>query len=211
MYFKNNLTALSLALALLTVVPASADFLGGDQRFMNGEGGGGTGSKTNAKGRIFTGRFVQVDGTNQTIELENKNGEKLQCTLSPTTKIILNERVATLADLKVGMYGGVQLSVDGRSVQMLKAVEAERAGDNGSKRIFSGRVTAINCRERTIVLTNKLGRPGVFLVGADTLIRVNGAPGTLEEIRPEMNAGVHIVEEGKPIRELRAWDEPAAK
>lgn len=175
--------------AALTVSPVLAN--------ENGSPGRDSGAHANEK--VFTGKFTVVDAAGGSVTLENKAGEKHTVGVPTDAKIEVNGKQGTLADIQVGMYGGVKLIND--SVAMLRA---QSAGEGDKHRIFTGKVTAVDAGSLT--LTNKAGESNTFAIPADAKFQINGQPGSLANAKVDMYGGVKLGEDGKTILEVRLYE-----
>jgi hypothetical protein len=162
------------------------------------------GDQSPAKYTIFTGKFTAVDAAGGSVSLENKAGEKHTVAVPANAKIEVNGKPAGLADVQVGMYGGVKLEGDPPTVVMLKAQSAGPA--NGEhKHMFSGIVTAANGNSFT--LTKKSGETGTFAVNADTKVLVGNQPSTADAIQVNMYGYVKLTDDDKTAVEVHLFEQ----
>jgi hypothetical protein len=165
----------------------------------NETGSPGKDGGAHANEKIFTGKFTAVDAAGGSVTLENKTGERHTVAVPADAKIEVNGKQGTLADVQVGMYGGVKLIND--SVAMLRA---QSAGEGDKHRFFTGKVTAVD--GASLTLTNRAGESNTFAVPADAKVQINGQPGSLANAKVDMYGGVKLGEDGKTVLEVRLYE-----
>lgn len=165
---------------------------------------GGSG-KTGANHTIFTGKFTAVDVAGGMVSVENKAGETHTVSVPAGAKIEVNGKPAGLADVQVGMYGGVKLEGDPPVVVMLKAQSAGPSTTGEHKHVFSGIVTAVNGNSFT--LTKKSGEAGTFAVNGDTKIFIGNQPSAADAIRVDMYGYVRLTDDDKTVLEARLFEQ----
>jgi hypothetical protein len=186
---------LGLCAALAWTMPQAAQAHGDDDK-----GSGDSGQ--HQKHIIFTGQVTAVNANNSTVTFTNKNNESKTYTIPAGTKIMVNGKDATLADVQVGMYGGVKSTEDGTPIMM--RAESPNKGVKDSKHIFTGQVTAVDANAGSITFTNKNNESHTVTVTANTKIKVNGKEATLADVQVGMYGGVKMGADGKTPEELRA-------
>src|SRR5437764_483774 len=90
---------------------------------------GGDGGGAPAHEHVFTGKFTAVDVAGASVTLENKNGETHTFTVTADTKVRVNDKAGTLADVHVGDYGGVKTGEDIKVAVMVGVHHGEPKGD----------------------------------------------------------------------------------
>lgn len=160
--------------------------------------GSGGGSEKHEKHHLAYGKFTAVNAQTGSVTIENKHGETTTVTVGANATIKVNGKAGALADVQVGMYGGVKMDENG-TVLELRANDG--GGDKGGKhQVFSGKVTAVNAQAGSITFTNgKTNESKTFTVAGDTKIQVNGKDGTLADVQVDMYGGAKTDETGKVL------------
>jgi hypothetical protein len=129
-----------------------------------------------APGTIVAGK-VQSVGSNS-ITLTKKDGSAITIGVTSDTKILVNGKAATLADVEAG-YGVLvrRSSADGPAA-VIRAYETKQAGQ---KLLVAGIVDSVG--SDSITLEGHSGATVAVTVNASTMIRVAGKAGSLADIK----------------------------
>jgi hypothetical protein len=138
---------------------------------------------------------VQAVGSDS-ITLKLRKGGTLTVEVNADTRIVVNRKLGTLADIEVGY----RALVKGKRGQPAKAIRAYKKPSPGT--VVSGKVDSVG--SDSITLKKRDGNPVTIDVNADTKIRVNGKPGSLSDIETGYGAVVRRTAPGGPAAAINA-------
>ncbi len=153
-------------------------------------------AKKKNKGPAVHGIVQSVAPNSITLKLKNGNSATIQ--VSSDTKIVVNHKPGTLADIEVG-YRAVVKGKPGEPAKLIRAYEPP-APDT----VVHGLVDLVG--NDSITIKKKDGSSVTIPVNADTKIRVNGKPGTLSDIKAGYRAIVHRTSADGPAKAIKAYE-----
>lgn len=145
---------------------------------------------------IVRGIVQSVDSSSVT--LKAKNGVTVTIALNAATKIRVNGKPATLDDVKVGYQARVRRARRGGPAKLLAAHEVPPTGT-----IAHGRVDSVG--SSSITLKHKDGSTVTIDTNQDTKILVNGAAGSLGDIKAGYHARVKRTSASGPAAVIKAF------
>jgi hypothetical protein len=148
------------------------------------------------KGKAHAVAGVVQSVGSDSITLELKKGATLTVQVNADTRIVVNRKVGTLADIEVGY----RALVKGKRGQPAKAIRAYEKPAPG--RVVAGKVDSVG--SDSITLKKRDGNSVTIDVNADTKIRVNGKPGSLSDIETGYGAVVRRTAPGGPAAAINA-------
>jgi hypothetical protein len=140
---------------------------------------------------------VQAVGSGS-ITLKLRKGATVTVQVNGDTKIVVNHKPGTLADIKTGY----RALVKGKRGEPAKAIHAFAAPGPG--RVVVGKVDSVG--SNSITLTKRNGDSVTVPVNGDTKIRVNGKPGSLADIKSGYRAVVRRTSPDGPAAAIRAYE-----
>ena len=69
---------------------------------------------------------------------------------------------------------------------------------------FGGKITAVDAAAKTVTVQNRANETKTFAIGDSVKIQVNGQPGGLADVKPEMFGGVRMGDDNQTVLALRA-------
>jgi hypothetical protein len=145
---------------------------------------------------------VQSVGSDS-VTLTRKKGGPVTVQVNGDTKIIVNGKAGTLADIQVGYRALAKLPKAGGSAKVLRAA-APHPG-----MVVVGTVDSVGSNSITVKKHN--GSTVTIPVNADTRIRVNGKPGSLSDIEDGFRAIVRRTSADGPAAAIHAYEAKAHK
>jgi ferric-dicitrate binding protein FerR (iron transport regulator) len=152
-----------------------------------------------AEGPTVGGKVKDI--TVEKITLQGRR-EDADYVLSPSTMAIIDRKPARPADVKVGMDVSLKLSVDGKTVLVIRT-DASR---QGWVPFVNGRIKAIDTKARTITLAIASARAGVrvsqertFSLGKDVKVIIEGRPAGVADLKVGTEVTLTVDREGKTV------------
>ncbi|HEX9415911.1 MAG TPA: DUF5666 domain-containing protein [Gaiellaceae bacterium] len=158
-------------------------------------------AKKKNKGPAVHGIVQSVASDSITLKLKNGNSATIQ--VSSDTKIVVNHKPGTLADIEVGYRASVK-GKKGQPAKLIRAYEAPAADT-----VVHGLVDSVG--SDSITIKEKDGDSVTIAVNSETKIRVNGKPGALGDIEAGYRAIVHRTSADGPAKALKAYERHGAK
>jgi hypothetical protein len=153
-------------------------------------------AKKKNKGPAVHGIVQSVASDSITLKL--KNGHSATIQVSSDTKIVVNHKPGTLADIQVGYRAAVRGKA-GKPAKLIRAHEAPAPGT-----VVHGLVDSVG--SDSITLKQKDGSLVTIAVNSDTKIHVNGKPGSLSDIEQGYRAVVHRTAADRPAKAIKAYE-----
>ncbi|MDQ3813342.1 MAG: DUF5666 domain-containing protein [Armatimonadota bacterium] len=97
------------------------------------KGGGGQGGQGQAKESIFFGQVTAVNANNSTVAFQPKDGAAQTFTIPASAKIQVQGQAGSLANVQVGMYGGVKLGGNNAVLEMRAWSDGQGDGKGQNK------------------------------------------------------------------------------
>jgi Domain of unknown function (DUF5666) len=149
------------------------------------------------KARALHGLVQSVGSDSITLKL--KKGATVTVQVNGDTKIVVNNKAATLADIQIGY----RALVKGKPGQPAKAIRANALPASGT--VVRGAVEGVG--SNSITIKQRDGSSVTVAVNSDTKIRVNGKPGALSDIETGYRAVVVRTAVGGPAKAISAHEE----
>ena len=140
---------------------------------------------------------VQAVGSDS-ITLKPRKGAPVTVQVDAHTRIVVNRKVGTLADIEVGY----RALVKGKRGEPAKAIRAYEKPSPG--KVVAGKVDSVG--SDSITLKKRDGTLVTIEVNADTRIRVNGKPGSLSDVETGYRAVVRRTAPGGPAAAINAHE-----
>ena len=142
--------------------------------------------------------IVQSVGSSS-VTLEAKKGDPVTVQVNGDTKIIVNGKAATLADVLVGYAAEAKLTAAGGPAKVLRAHQVPAPGT-----IVVGQVDSVG--SNSITLKKRDGSTVAIPVNGDTKILVNGKAATLADVETGYRAYVRRTAADGPAAVIRAYE-----
>jgi hypothetical protein len=136
-----------------------------------------------APGTTVAGRVESV-GANS-ITLNKRDGSSVVIPVDGNTKILVNGKAATLADVETGYHAFVRRTAADGPAAVIRAYEKKQGGH---KLLVRGVVDSVGTD--SITLKGHGGATATIHVTAQTIVRVGGQPGALSDIKSGYHAFV---------------------
>lgn len=133
------------------------------------------------------GKVTAVDAVAGNLTLTNRDKVATTYTVPAGIPIKVNGKDGTLADVKVGMIGGVKTGQDEKTLIGLR-LETEKPH-------AEGKVASVEAGGLT--LTDRQNQAHAILVPMTATINVNGKPGTLADVKLGMTGRAVLTDDGK--------------
>lgn len=158
-------------------------------------------AKKKNKGPAVHGIVQSVASDSITLKL--KNGDVATIQVSSDTKIVVNHKPGTLADIEVG-YRAVVKGKKGQPAKLIRAYEVPAPGT-----VVRGLVDSVG--SDSITIKEKDGDLVSIAVNSDTKIRVNGKPGALGDIEAGYHATVLRTAADGPAKAINSYESNGAR
>jgi hypothetical protein len=129
-----------------------------------------------APGTVVVGQVDSV-GSNS-ITLKKRDGSTVTIPTNGDTKVLVNGKAATLADVEAGYHALVRRTAPDGPAAVIRAYEKK---EGGHKLLVRGTVDTVG--PDSITLKGHGGATATIHVTAQTIIRVGGQPGALSDIK----------------------------
>ena len=137
-----------------------------------------------APGTLLAGRVDSVGGNS--ITLKKRDGSSVTIGVTPDTKILVNGKAATLADVAAGYHAVVRRTAADGPAAVIRAYEKKQGG--GHKLLVHGVVDSVG--SDSITLKGKGNAKLTIHVTAQTIVRVGGQAGALSDVKSGYRAFV---------------------
>jgi hypothetical protein len=157
---------------------------------------GHPGAHAKAHKRLIHG-IVQSVGSDS-VTLTRKKGNPVTVQVNGDTRIVVNGKAGTLAEIQVGYRAVAKLPKAGGPANVLHASAAPAAGT-----LVHGRVDSVGANSITLELKDH--STVTIPVSGDTKIRVNGKAGALADVESGYRALVRRTSAGGPAAAINAY------
>jgi Domain of unknown function (DUF5666) len=136
-----------------------------------------------AAGTVVAGKVTSTGG--DSITLQKRDGSSVTIGVTPDTKILVNGKAATLADVETGYHAVVRRTAPDGPAAVIRAYEKK---EGGQKLLVRGVVDSVG--SDSITLKGHGSATLTIHVTAQTVIRVGGQAGALSDIKAGYRAFV---------------------
>ena len=163
------------------------------------------GPSSSASGSVradVRGRLVKVDAESRTLAIQTESGATLELRLTPVTRVEVEGRLGTLADLRQGVPVTAVFERETRILLLLRIHLGDQVTIqpvSPEVRRLSGTVAEVGLLRGVFVVQGRTERV-VLRVTDTTRIRVNGVAATLRALRAGMVVEVEATAEGVALR-----------
>jgi ferric-dicitrate binding protein FerR (iron transport regulator) len=155
-----------------------------------------------AEGPSVGGKVKEISAEKITLQVRREDASYV---LSPGTMVIIDRKPGKWADVKAGMDVSLKLSVDRKTVLVLRA-EPSREGWSPYVR---GQIKTIDARANTITLMIAAARAGVrvnqertFTLGKQVRVIIDGRPASVADLKVGTEVTLTVDREGKTIHRI---------
>jgi len=138
-----------------------------------------------ADAQALYGKVVSVDTTANTIVVKPKTGDNVTVSTNADTKIKVNDKEATLADIKADMMIRVAPATG-----VAKAINAFTPKAGGSTQALSGTIVSVDAAAGTLVVKPAEGDNVTVTTNADTTVRLDEHAAKLADLKAGMTVKV---------------------